>query len=44
LQPPFLVLGLPFVLSGTIKVAYDLSLWAIFRRVPIDEVQRVAPA
>jgi predicted MFS family arabinose efflux permease len=27
--------GLPFFLGGGIKVAYDLALWAWFRRVPI---------
>jgi predicted MFS family arabinose efflux permease len=27
--------GLPFVLAGGIKVAYDLGLWAWFRRVPL---------
>ncbi len=30
------VLGLPFFLGGGIKVAYDLAVWAWFRRVPID--------
>ena len=30
--------GLPFVLAGTIKIAYDLSLLATFRHVPVDEV------
>jgi MFS family permease len=29
-------LGLPFVLSGSIKAGYDLTLWAWFRRVPVD--------
>ncbi len=33
LQGPLLVLGLPFVLAGGIKVVYDLTLWAVFRRV-----------
>lgn len=27
-------LGLPFLLGGGIKAAYDLALWASFRRVP----------
>ncbi|HEX6506516.1 MAG TPA: MFS transporter [Chloroflexota bacterium] len=38
LQGPVLALGLPFVLAGTVKAAYDLSLWGIFRRVklPVD--------
>ncbi len=29
-----LALGLPFVLAGAIKSAYDLTLWSWFRRVP----------
>jgi MFS family permease len=37
LQGPLLVLGLPLVLAGAIKVAYDLSLWIIFRRVVLPE-------
>jgi MFS family permease len=39
LQGPLLALGLPFVLAGAIKVAYDLTLWAVFRRVDSAEVQ-----
>jgi predicted MFS family arabinose efflux permease len=27
--------GLPFVLAGGIKAAYDLTLWSWFRRVPM---------
>ncbi len=38
LQGPLLVLGLPFVLAGGIKVAYDLTLWAVFRRVDTPKV------
>ncbi len=38
LQGPLLVLGLPFVLAGGIKVVYDLTLWAVFRRVDAAEV------
>lgn len=38
LQGPGLVLGLPLLIAGGIKVAYDLSLWAIFRRVRLKEV------
>ena len=38
LQGPLPVLGLPFVLAGGIKVAYDLTLWAVFRRVDAAEV------
>ncbi len=33
----FAALGLPFVLAGTIKIAYDLSLLATFRHVTADE-------
>jgi predicted MFS family arabinose efflux permease len=33
LQGPLLVLGLPFLLAGALKAAYDLTLWSIFRRV-----------
>lgn len=28
--------GLPFVLSGGLKIGYDLALWALFRKVPLD--------
>jgi MFS family permease len=37
LQGPGLVLGLPLLIAGAIKVAYDLSLWIIFRRVRPEE-------
>ncbi len=37
LQGPGLVLGLPLLIAGAIKVAYDLSLWIIFRRVRLEE-------
>ena len=30
-------LGLPFVVAGSLKVIYDLTLWAWFRRVPLPE-------
>jgi MFS family permease len=34
-------LGLPFVLAGTLKIAYDLTLFAIFRGVrPPEEIAR----
>ena len=36
LQGPVLALGLPFIIAGALKSAYDLSLWTIFRRVPIE--------
>jgi MFS family permease len=28
--------GLPFVLSGGLKIAYDVALWVMFRKVPLD--------
>src|SRR5437870_6254459 len=37
LQGPLLVLGLPFILAGTLKAAYDLTLWSVFRRVHLPE-------
>lgn len=37
LQGPGLALGLPLVIAGAMKVAYDLSLWIIFRRVRLEE-------
>jgi hypothetical protein len=38
LQGPLVVVGLPLLLSGAIKSVYDLTLWAIFRRVqPVDK-------
>jgi MFS family permease len=40
LQGPLLVLGLPFILAGALKVAYDLTLWSIFRRVRLREAMQ----
>ena len=37
LQGPLLVVGLPFILAGTLKAAYDLALWSIFRHVRLKE-------
>ena len=37
LQGSLLVLGLPFILAGVLKAAYDLTLWSVFRRVPVPE-------
>ncbi len=37
LQGPLLVVGLPFILAGTLKAAYDLTLWSIFRQVRLKE-------
>jgi MFS family permease len=45
-----LTLGLPFVIAGAMKSAYDLTLWLIFRRVPLasdgstDEASQPAQA
>jgi MFS family permease len=40
LQGPLLVLGLPFILAGTLKAVYDLTLWSIFRHVQLHEETR----
>lgn len=37
LQGSLLLLGLPFILAGTLKAAYDLTLWSMFRRVRLRE-------
>ncbi len=37
LRGPLLVLGLPFLLAGALKAAYDLALWAVFRRVHLPD-------
>jgi MFS family permease len=37
LQGPLLVFGLPFILAGALKAGYDLTLWAVFRRVHLPE-------
>lgn len=37
LQGPALVLGLPFLLAGTFKAAYDGTLFLLFRRVALSE-------
>ncbi len=38
LQGVWLIIGAPFLLAGALKVAYDLTLWVIFRqvRLPIE--------
>ena len=38
LQGPLLIIGLPFILAGTLKAAYDLTLWSVFRRVRLAEM------
>jgi hypothetical protein len=36
-------LGLPFVISGGLKIIYDLTIYAVFRRVhPPEEIARRA--
>ena len=37
LQGGLLTLGLPFIVAGALKAAYDLTLWTIFRRVKVGE-------
>jgi MFS family permease len=38
-------LGLPFFIGGGVKAAYDVAIWAWFRRVPIDQGEEAhAPA
>ncbi len=37
LQGSLLVFGLPFILAGALKAAYDGSLWLLFRRVHLAE-------
>src|SRR6266487_958282 len=37
LQGPLLALGLPFILAGAFKAAYDVTLWSIFRHVHLQE-------
>ena len=32
-----IALGAPFVIAGTLKIGYDLTLWTWFRRVPLDD-------
>lgn len=39
MQGPLLPLGLPFLLAGAIKSAYDVTLWRIFRNLPIPDAQ-----
>ncbi len=34
-------LGVPFVVAGTLKTAYDLTLWSWFRRVPLEDDREV---
>jgi MFS family permease len=44
LRGPLLALGLPFLCAGSLKAAYDLTLWAVFRRVrPLGVQTHSAP-
>ena len=38
----FAALGLPFVLSGALKIVYDLTLFATFRNAPLDDTDTSA--
>jgi MFS family permease len=40
LQGSLLIIGLPFILAGALKAAYDLTLWSIFRHVRLNEETR----
>src|SRR5713226_3687863 len=40
LQGSLLVFGIPFILAGSLKAAYDCSLWMLFRHVRLEEVDR----
>ena len=42
LQGSLLVVGLPFVVAGALKAAYDLTLWVLFRRVDTMAVEEGA--
>ena len=42
LQGPLLALGLPLLLAGGLKAAYDLALWAVFHRIPEEVVTKDA--
>ena len=37
-----IALGLPFFIGGGVKAAYDVAIWAWFRRVPIDQDKEIA--
>jgi MFS family permease len=40
LQGPLLALGAPLLLAGGLKIVYDLSLWAVFHRVPEEAITK----
>ena len=33
-------LGLPLIIGGALKAAYDLTLWRVFRRVPMPTASK----
>jgi hypothetical protein len=37
LTGPLVALGLPLIIGGGLKAAYDLALWGVFRRVTPPE-------
>ncbi|HEX8995522.1 MAG TPA: MFS transporter [Ktedonobacterales bacterium] len=37
LTGPLVALGLPLLIGGALKAAYDLTLWGVFRRTPLPE-------
>ena len=39
-----IALGVPFLVAGSMKVCYDLTLWAWFRRVPLTDDASREPA
>jgi hypothetical protein len=39
----FAALGLPFLLSGALKIGYDLALLAMFRNAPVDSAETSCP-
>jgi predicted MFS family arabinose efflux permease len=41
LAPPTLALGLPFLIAGGLKIAYDLAIFGLFRKLrPPEEAAR----
>jgi len=40
LAGPLVALGLPLIIGGGLKAAYDLALWGVFRRVRLPEERR----
>ena len=43
LQGSLPMLGLPFIIAGTLKAAYDCSLWLLFRQVRLQEEESRPP-